>query len=190
MKKTIRLTESDLVNLIKKVISEETNASGTSVKNQMVDLLRELKKISKGWTTADDLMEIYKKMIPFKGKMVQPNDPFKYKIVNWGLKPGTEGTYNDSKYALDGPEEKKIFERPMLALKFMDLISKYEMWDPKTNKFVYGANPHGFLWSDFIGSTLNSKFGLLGGGEDRTSDGKYTISQLKKMIFQLVGKES
>jgi hypothetical protein len=188
MKKIMRLTESDLVDLIKKVISEETNASGTSLKDQMFVLEKEVSKLMDGWSTADDFMEIYKKMLPFKGKMVQPNDPFKYKIVKWGLKPGLEGTYNDSKYALEDAEEKKTFERPMLALKFMDLISIYEKWDPKSNKFVYGANPHGIFLSEFLKTTSERKFGLLGGGEDRTSDGKYSLGQLKKMILQLMGQ--
>ena len=168
------IQESNLM-LEQRILIEQSS----SLKNQMFDLLLSVDD-SDYWTDADDLMNVYKKLLPYKGKVVQPNEPFKFKIVSLGQEPT-----NDPQYSIIYPEDRKIFDRPMSALKFMDSISKFDLYDPKTKMKVKEANPGGNTFFDFLNNTLEKKFGLFG-GEDTTSDGKFTVKQLKQMIGKLM----
>ena len=82
MKKVIRLTESDLMRIVKRVISEQLE--GNQIKEQIADLIDKIKSLMSMdiWRDADDLMVIYKKLLPLKGKKVGKGEIRKYKEMN------------------------------------------------------------------------------------------------------------
>lgn len=82
MKKVIRLTESDLVRIVKRVVSEQMK--GNQIKEQIADLIDEIHSLMSMdvWRNADDLMVIYKKLLPLKGKKVGKGEIQRYKEMS------------------------------------------------------------------------------------------------------------
>ena len=167
----IRHIQESNERLEKRLLSEQSS----SLKNEMFNLLL---SVDNHGRDGDALYGLYKKLLPYKNNLVQPNDPFKFELADWGQDTNTVfQTF---------PEHKSMLKKPMGALKFMDLISVYDLYDPITKKKVRDANPHGYSFNDFLQNVGDKKYGLFG-GDDTTSDGKYNVKQLKQMITKLIG---
>ena len=174
MKKIIRLTESDLLNLVKRVIKEQEhkfpmdgkphgvgpgmpkNTNGNPTKEVVANLINDIKSnmSSDFWRDADDLMVIYKKLLTLKGKMVSQGQIPRYVEMD--------------------SEEK----RQMPSLHYFNKMysrqpnNKYGMGDP----------------FDFIGRIKQVGDKSASGSIEKTKDGKYTTPQVKQMIIDLVTK--
>jgi hypothetical protein len=101
MKKIVRLTEADLARLVKRVIEEQSsNIPNVISKGKVAEVINSIKSSMKWdmWRDADDLMSIYKRLLPLKGKNVVP--------------PGTE------LYAEMTADE----QAPMPALKYFNMM--------------------------------------------------------------------
>jgi hypothetical protein len=151
MKRIVRLTENDLVRLVKKVINEENNINPTKEKiSKLISEIRNMMTYDM-WRDADDLMMVYRKLLPLKG-----------------VKTGV-GVASDYQNVFDG-------DKDMRALEYFN-----KMWGQrKGNKYGMG-NPFDFIkYIDSIGEKT------MLGGEEKTSDGKYSTKQVKEMIIKLI----
>ncbi len=70
MKKVIKLTENDLTKIVKRIIMEQSKVN--HFKEKIADLISDVnsRMSSDYWRDADDLMMIYNKLLPLKGKKV------------------------------------------------------------------------------------------------------------------------
>ena len=71
MKKIIRLTESDLTRLVRRVIEEQT--FGSTVTPDVVENFwrKNIEDVLGSWTTADDMNKLYTILVPLSGKRVK-----------------------------------------------------------------------------------------------------------------------
>jgi hypothetical protein len=143
-----------LIKLFEQFIREETEMAGNPAKEALADLIDDITSdmTLDPYRDADDLMEIYNKLLPYKGKTVGPPAIPRYKEM-------------DSVEAGNMP-----------ALTYFN-----RMYGQQQNNQYGMGNP--FNFADRINQVGNTS---LSGGEERTSDGKYTTPQVKKMIIDLV----
>jgi|LakMenE01Jun11ns_1017448.scaffolds.fasta_scaffold9700545_2 hypothetical protein len=164
MKKVIRLTETDLVRLVKKVISENSSKSlvneqtkGNQFKEQIADLIDEIQTAMSwdAWKDADNLMDIYKKLLPLKGKKVGKGQIPRY---------------------VEMDAEQQNPDLPALHY-FNTMYSRIP-----GNKYGMGNSVMGYFTSRIKQVGDKTFFGEV----EKTSDGKYTTPQIKSMIISLV----
>ena len=105
------------------------------------------------WRDADDLMNIYKQLLPLKGKKVGKGEIKRYK-------------------EMDAEE----MNPNMTALKYFNKM--YERIP--NNKYGMGGP------FDFIHRIQQIGEKTFGGDVEKTTDGKYTTQQVKKMIVDLI----
>jgi hypothetical protein len=70
--------------LVRRVIKEQTS-TGNPFKEQIADLIKDIdKKLSQDfWRDTDDLLVIYKKLLPLKGKMVSKGQIPRYREMDY-----------------------------------------------------------------------------------------------------------
>ena len=143
-----------LIKLFEQYVKEEAEMAGNPAKEALADLIDDIKSdmTLDPYRDADDLMEIYNKLLPYKGKTVGPPAIPRYKEM-------------DSSDAGNMP-----------ALTYFNIMYGQQ----QNNQYGMGKP---FNFADRITQVGNTS---LSGGEERTSDGKYTTPQVKKMIIDLV----
>jgi len=83
-KKVIRLTESELKRYIQKIISEQSSSNVVS-KEYVASIIKSIENSMSAdwWRDADDMMSIYQRLLPLKGKVVPQGQPSsKYTEMN------------------------------------------------------------------------------------------------------------